>query len=353
MAECDTCYVNVGPTLLWYRKKCIDETRRRAAGSADCEPGATGSSHKRGDMSVTYESRIHLYERLLESDYLTSLQKQLRDLMGPDLGGYDFIIWSDLGRSYDPEFLQEKTGRPKVLIYISDETCSIPLHLVGTCAAIFKAYLPQELPERKLFALPLGYASGVPVYDSIPVNQRSTNVFFSGCAQRSRAGLGQVLIRLAGQLAKPKEHETVLQSSLAPSEPDTVYDWSAAFPDSYICVTAGFSSGLDRATYGAKLCNSKIALCPSGWQSSETFRHCEAMRAGCVLISNRLPSTRLYRNSPIIQLEDWTLLDKTVKDLLQDESRMSQLQNDTLAWWETVCSERAIASFIHQKLQGS
>jgi hypothetical protein len=271
--------------------------------------------------------------------------------MGPDIAEYDFVIWSNLGQANKPLSLQDNPGKSKVLIYVSDETSSIPLELGRHCVAIFKAYLPQEFPEQRLYALPLGYVRGVPAYDSIPLIQRRTNVFFSGTIHRSRASFGQTLVYLAGK----SKHRTELKNpDLTPTpsrDSGILYDWSCAFPDSYICITTGFSKGLNRTSYGAKLCDSKIALCPGGWQSSETFRHYEAMRAGCIVISDRLPDTRLYRNSPIIQLADWTYLDRTIENLLGDTARMVALQGDTLNWWKTVCSESAVAAFIHEQLR--
>jgi glycosyltransferase involved in cell wall biosynthesis len=58
------------------------------------------------------------------------------------------------------------------------------------------------------------------------------------------------------------------------------------------------------------------------------------------MISDRLPSTRLYKHSPIIQLDDWTQLEPTVKALLLDRNRLADLQKKTIAWW-TRCVQSA------------
>lgn len=300
-----------------------------------------------------YESHLYRYEDLVEKDYLTSLQRHLVDEMGSSCDRYNFVIWSDHGQQHQPESLMSDSSKPRVLLYISDETSSIPSQLwQSRCCAIFKSYLPTEIPERNLFALPLGYASGIPLSELVPVNDRRFNVFFSGSAQENRARLGEVLLRLAAKARLGRGYEDGT-SAVTPSHPvaeDIIYDLSPAFPESRIFATSHFLAGVDRATYGAFLAQSKIALCPKGWQSSETFRHFEAMRAGCIMISDRLPSTRLYQHSPIIQLDDWNQLEPTVMALLSDRNRLAELQKKTIAWWDTMCSERAVAAFIRKTL---
>jgi len=74
------------------------------------------------------------------------------------------------------------------------------------------------------------------------------------------------------------------------------------------------------------------------------------MRAGCVLISDPLPETRLYRDAPIIRITNWQRLEETVSQLLRSPERMLELQRLTLAWWEDVCSEKATAAYIRAQL---
>jgi hypothetical protein len=92
--------------------------------------------------------------------------------------------------------------------------------------------------------------------------------------------------------------------------------------------------------------SSKVALCPGGWKSNETFRLFEAMRAGCVIVTSVLPDVRLYRDAPLIQVSDWTKLESCVDDLIETPSRLAELQDATCAWWRDVCSEQAYAAYI-------
>lgn len=74
------------------------------------------------------------------------------------------------------------------------------------------------------------------------------------------------------------------------------------------------------------------------------------MRAGAVIISEQLPDTFFYRDSPIITVPDWQLgLDKA-KKLLKQPDVLATIQTATIEWWEEVCSEKATAKYVRAKI---
>lgn len=287
---------------------------------------------------VTFSSPLHLYDNLLEREYIDGLFRHLRCILGSQFDEYEFLVWSGL-QEPEPHHFPSADRARRVLVYLSDEYGSYPEHLLAEFAAIFKCYLPRE-ESKRLISLPLGYVSGVPKGEVTPINARQYNVFFSGFAQQSRMEFLDVLVHLAGGLKR------VVAPSQGNSFSDSILDMSAAFPNSYIQLTRRFAHGLDRSRYGQLLGEAKIALCPCGWKSAETFRHFEAMRAGCIVMSSPLPPTRLYEGSPIIQLKDWRQLESTVRSLLSNPEEMERIQELTLEWWNRVCSEEAVASFM-------
>jgi len=297
-----------------------------------------------------FESSINHYADLLERDYLESLYKHLQAEMGSRINDYDFVLWSNMGEQDSPVSIALTGRKPKVLLHISDETSSAPFHLTHNFAAIFKCFLLREFPEHKIFALPLGYASSVPNLPVLPMSERKYNVCFLGCPQKNRMQFSVVLSKLVGRAYRDSMRNGKIPQPAVGIHQGFVCDFSEAFPNSYIRFTSGFSKGLDRVSYGAILRDSKIALCPGGWKSNETYRHFEAMRAGCVLISDPLPETRLYRDAPIIRITNWQRLEETVSQLLRSPERMLELQRLTLAWWEDVCSEKATAAYIRAQL---
>ena len=94
------------------------------------------------------------------------------------------------------------------------------------------------------------------------------------------------------------------------------------------------------------LASSKIALCPPGFISHETIRHWEALRLGCVVISAPLPPNRFYKDSPIIQLKDWSKLRPLLDHLLTNTNELWNLHKATEGWWKRMCSEQAVADYM-------
>jgi hypothetical protein len=70
------------------------------------------------------------------------------------------------------------------------------------------------------------------------------------------------------------------------------------------------------------------------------------MRLGCVVISAALPPSHFYKDSPIIQLKDWSELKPLLTDLLGDPARLRGLHEATVEWWKSRCSEEAVAEYM-------
>jgi hypothetical protein len=69
------------------------------------------------------------------------------------------------------------------------------------------------------------------------------------------------------------------------------------------------------------------------------------MRLGCVIVSDKLPPNRFYKNSPLIQLEHWFDLFTTVQDLMNNQEKMYIISDKTLKWWNDICSPAAMARY--------
>jgi len=286
----------------------------------------------------------------MEWEYLSNVERHLLSMMGTEAFEYDFVVCSQLGDDNCPTYTGNKPRSRRVLIWLSDETSASPLSLTPTYAAIFKAYLLREHRDQGIWSFPLGYASGVPEFESLPAIDRQITVCFCGCPQPNRLEFGEILLQLASEARNSEIKDVAALRLTLASHPRAAVDLSYAIPNSFLLITPRFGAGLDHRSYGAMLSNSKIALCPGGWLSQETFRHFEAMRAGCVLVSAPLPETRLYKQSPIVYLHSWKELMPTINRLLSNPRLLSDLQAETVAWWKEVCSEEAQAVYISETL---
>jgi hypothetical protein len=292
-----------------------------------------------------------------ENEYFSNLIFNLQDQLGAEFKEYIFIMYSHLWIEKDDKYdFIEKNGDAKkiVMFYLSDEDPKSPLPealLKQKVFAVFKTFVvlkdnPDAAAYPNLYQLPLGYATSTIHQPVTEINTRKINVFFSGALHNTRLGLFKNFtffralpqwywVRVFHRLKKYISH-----------------NYDSFYPNSHIQFNkGGFRSGMTPAKYTELLYNCKISLCPMGILSVETLRHFESMRAGCIVISEPLPSAYYYDGSPMVILDDWSKLDATVKDLLGNPAKMAQLQQQTLDWWENVCAEPAVAQRIAATLR--
>lgn len=119
----------------------------------------------------------------------------------------------------------------------------------------------------------------------------------------------------------------------------------------YLATTDGFAqtNNTDENSYRQNMMNTKICLVPKG-TTFETYRLFEAMRYGCVIVSQILPPRWFYDGSPIIQIGSWQNLEVVLQRLLEDPLLLQSLHQQTLEWWQTKCSEQAVGQYIANQI---
>lgn len=296
--------------------------------------------------NVVYDTNsTNRFDQLVETEYFGAMFGQLAGIMGEGFTDYTFCLFSCDDPRVRPD-TADRNGDRNVLLYLSDESASVPTELAGHYTAIFKAYLNSDRGLGNIFPLPLGCVDGVVTLPVVPVSERSLQVFFSGNLNVNRISLYKEFTPL--RVVPDVWVERVLGRSRMRSVARAIFgaDFSGQFDSAYIRFTKSFGDGLSRGEYAEKLYNARIALCPRGFHSPETFRHYEAARAGCVIVSQPLPDTVLYRDAPIIQSATWAEGLKTVHELLQDERELARAQEKTLAWWDARWSAEAVARYV-------
>lgn len=222
---------------------------------------------------------------------------------------------------------------------IADEGQEIRKDLYNGTNIIFQSSYSAAIfgsVYSRLFAFPIGYSAKLDLTNAIPFKNRSINVFFSGNLHKGRKRLFNFYSFLR-PLPFFLQHR--LQNKLK-----ITYD--NKYSSSYIRFTNGFAKGLNAQDYATYIKNSKIVLTPHGSIAEECFRHYEAMKCGCIIISERLPDNYFFSNSPIIQIDDWKQGDKIIKKLLANPAQMQELHEASLKWWQDVMSEAAVATYM-------
>jgi len=174
----------------------------------------------------------------------------------------------------------------------------------------------------------------------VPIEERSTDVFFAGSVEHVSSFRG----RVASAKAHARREMLAAVEQLGRHRPGLRVD---------VCLTPGFgaSAAAPRGDYSRDLMNARICLAPRG-TSVETFRVLEGLRYGCVVVGERLPRHWFYTGGPILQLDRWTELENAIRPVLDDPAELRRYHHRALAWWRDRCSEEAVGRFLADRLNG-
>lgn len=294
------------------------------------------------------ESSEYKFSELSESIFIEKIFMELKKELGKDFFCYKFYIFSNHRGKKLPDSYYHKNEQNKILIYLSDENGRSPDTIFNEFIAVFKSYLGDTCTKKNVFPFPLGYVNGVRELPIKPVQSRPINVYYSGNLNMNRINFYRTFSKLKPVLPSEFVITTKIYRKFLLKLNSNFSDY---FENSIIVFNEDFKSGFSREVYSKHLSDSKIVLCPKGYYKTESFRHFEAMRAGCIVVSEKLPDTPFYTNSPIIQIENWNEGINLVKNLLKDEQKMAEFHIETVNWWNEKCSEKATAKFIASKLE--
>lgn len=277
-----------------------------------------------------------------------------------------YLDWNNLEL---PEY-----GDHVVALALADEWARRPRY-AGKVRVIFKTYgtdYPMSWPPRRLnsyalvsiaqdlrvallrragtrisgqaapiFPIPLGYYRQIEL-PVVPMRQRRYDVYFGGSTfnephewyewrhwlqspkNMSRANMLRQLELLAKQHPRLSISTTQTASFLGTTTDDVL-------------------------AYSHSMMQTRICVVPRG-TSLETYRYFEGMRAGCVVLCERLPSRWFYDGAPAITVDDWSELNSTILRLLSDPEGMERLHLSSLAWYNDRCSPAALGLYLAQRL---
>lgn len=199
----------------------------------------------------------------------------------------------------------------------------------------FKKY---SLPP--IYDLPLGYARQIelPIAD---FNQRKHDVFFAGSVVHGIYPNWS----LKNWLLTPK---TISRNQMI-EQLDKIQKKQDLNIELAITESFGANSNDNARSYSERMMASKVCLSPRG-TSFETFRFFEALRYGCLVITEALPKRWFYEGAPAIIVKSWEELDKTLEDLFSDQKQLYRKHQESLEWWNKKCSEEVVGKFIAENI---
>jgi hypothetical protein len=288
------------------------------------------------------------FDQLNEKEYVLNVLERLHINLADAFTDFCFIFFSANGNGHTPASKHLAfSGKKKVLFYLSDETGKTGEELKDHFYCIFKSYLPFNT-NQAIYPFPLGHVNNIHFIETEikDISSRKINIFFSGTLNKNRIDFFKQFssVNISSVLLKYLIKIPFIRKRLTKK---VKKEYTV---NSFINFTSGFKQGLQPQAYKACLLNSKIVFCPKGFTSAETFRHFEAMSAGCIIISEKLPDTSLYEGSPILQIQNWNEGITRANLLLADPARLEELQQNTLRFWQNKYSYPAIANYIQQHL---
>lgn len=302
-----------------------------------------------GDNVFYDDSSIMKFDTLIEKEFLMRFFKELSVLLGDSFSEYCFILYCSFDQQSMPSSVDWPSDK-KVLFFISNETFQAPSMLSHHYQAIFKTFYANDNVHKNIFAFPLGYA-GID-YDQpiIPMSDREYNFFFSGSINMNRVSLFHEFSRLRRWPIR-NVYSVIKDLRILRRINRFDGDFSNYYESSYIHFTTRFGTGLNSLKYHEMLQNSKIALCPPGYILNYTYRHYEALKAGCVVLSLPLRENTFLYDSPIIQVNNWSEGLARAKELLQNKSEIEDISEKGINFYNEHLSAKSVARYVANNLR--
>lgn len=313
---------------------------------------------------VVIVSSSYKFDSLLELESFKSFFFDLNKLLDFNSNYHFHVFW---GMKNEENVLLDQveiiSNKLNVLFWIGDEEGYIPSDYVfKRFKYVFKVHLRDRdaikienginVYRDGLFHFPLLTIDEVPELPILPLAKRKHNLYYCGNLNKNRLPFYLVLNR------KAKLYEYLiaflLKYNLRGGDRlfnvcynGKSFDLSNFYSNSYIKFYSGFNNGDDYKTYAKFLQNSKIVLSPTGFYSTECFRFYEAMRQGCIVITEGLPNVECYKGAPCIRLKNW----KTLSSVLSDKELIDSFSSDYIKdFYNKKLSPNAIAKYVNDIL---
>ena len=257
--------------------------------------------------------------------------------------------------------------KKKILIQWEDQLGTEPSkEIMNSFLCVFKTHLRKKSETFKnLYSYPLGIPYKIKELPIIPINERKYDIFYSGNLNKNRYNFFSSLVYIKPSfrkliilpilyIASKFEYNTKLRNtslrlkSLAFKLKATNFD--DVFQNSVIKFTRSFEAGLPPEQYAEILSQSKIVLSPKGFFNTECFRFYEALRQGCVVITEKLPETDYYNNKYFIEVKSWRNIDKIINSLLCNKENLEKMSLQGRKYYQKELSPKGVATYLKNKI---
>lgn len=201
----------------------------------------------------------------------------------------------------------------------------------------------EEAPVS-IFNIPIGYANqeDLPLK---PFRERTHDLYFSGSVSNREYSRHspQHWFRTPKDVARTSMVEAM--QTLKEQRSDLTVEIDVR--SSYVPQSEGEAQS--ERSYSDMMMDTRICPVPRGTQL-ETPRLFEALRYGCVVVTEPLPDRWYTRGLPCVVVHDWAEMPAVVSDLVDDPDRLEALHRASLNWWDEKCSEDAVGRYMAEQI---
>jgi len=198
--------------------------------------------------------------------------------------------------------------------------------------------------DPRVLGLPLGYHSQEEL-PQVPMAQRRFDVFFAGQVKHEiPRNDHRHWVSTSKFIAREQLWKELGRLGAQPR-------WNLDLGE--VAAPANLAHALGQApsyeSYSEKMMNTRICVAPRG-SVAETYRACEGLRAGCLVVANRLPPEHPFANSPILQIDHWRQLEGILHKYARNIDLLEEARAASLAWWHSCLAVKVQAGRVAREL---
>lgn len=299
-------------------------------------------------------------------DYVREVLEALSVTM-PSFKNFRFYFFCATA-GIEPDAVKDPFPR-KILIQWEDQLGTEPSgQVMAAFEVVFKTHIRRPSQRyRNLFSYPLGIPRKIKERPIIPINERKYDVFYVGNLNKNRVPFYQALA-LHSPTLKRLISLSILWVASRYEYNHKLRNWSLrlknivfklgatsfndVFDSSLIEFTRSFEAGLPPDKYAETLAQSKIVFSPKGFYNTECFRLYEALRQGCIVITEKLPVVDYYHPDCYIEVDKWNRSLDLAKSILANKGKMELLSQRARDYFENVLSPIGVARYVASKIKG-
>lgn len=296
--------------------------------------------------NVFYDSAsAYKLEEVNEHIYLIKLFEIIKFKLSTEFESFHFYILFSHNHNVIP-FSKAIKHENKILFWFSEESGDFPSSLINDYKLIFKSYIKKE--DKNVFSNPLGCVNEFFLSNVSTDCQKDISLFFSGNLNPKRYNLYSLFFlkkyrffKFLNLVSFPFYRFFFFKLR--------VYNLSIKRLNYVVLFSNKFKSGLSYNKYNIYLKRANYVICPSGFQSNETFRHIEALANNCIVISEPMPDVSIYFENPFLIFRNKLELKSIINDIENNHINYQEIKTKHEKFYNNNFSLDSFSNNVVQK----